>query len=478
VCDDGVACNGAEVCDDISSRCMGVASICSADQVCDVGTNTCKLTCAGCIIDGSCYAKGRSSSANSCLVCDPDKTSAAWSIAAGAGCDDGDLCTNNDRCDNAGRCEGTAVVCTDDAAVCGADRTCNPSTGLCAEQFPGSSVTCDDGDSCTANDRCNGTGRCVGAPSTGTGCECLNDPDCNDGLTCTTDTCSQGKCSSVVSTGCLIGGTKCYANAAPNPTNSCQRCDVSLSNKAWSNSPSTTSCDDGLWCNGDQDFCDGQGSCSHAYPSSNRCAGTTGTCEIKTCNESKKNCYAPAGIVCDQQTKTGCANGNACSSDVFTWPVQYTCSGNSANCGTSGTERTDLKTLKTNCGAAESCNSSSATCKPTLGCDITYCRSGLCWTKQNAPVGGTAATYIQNDGRVYCSGLSYAGRTDWRLPSVAEMGTLVEGPTNGCYWPVEMGSCTDELWTTNEAQSFAFWVGTAGMWPNTAELFVRCVVNQ
>lgn len=440
----------------------------------DPNAEGCNPECTGCLIDDVCQVNGAASPSNPCLVCDPAESASDWTVDEGAECDDGAACTTDDACNAQGECTGQDVTCTNDEGACGATRSCDPSSGLCVAAYPGDDVGCTDGDPCTASDHCNGAGECEGTPSEGEDCECLGNADCNDNISCTTDTCNQGQCSwTVNANNCLING-QCYAANAQEPGNVCRMCSPGTSNSSWSNASSSTSCNDNLWCNGD-DTCNGQGSCSHSVPSGNRCANATGACEVQTCNESKDSCFAAAGTVCSQSNTTGCLSGEAdvCSSDVKTWPVQYTCSGSSANCGTTPTQRTDLATVSTNCGADEACHASSGTCRPKLGCSSTYCKSGLCWTKTNAP-----GTYAQEAGRTYCSNLSFIGEDTWRLPSVAQMQTLVEGPTNNCYWPTVMGDCTKELWTTDDSQSFAFWVGTAALQINTTPLYVRCVTEQ
>jgi hypothetical protein len=56
---------------------------------------------------------------------------------------------------------------------------------------------------------------------------------CDDGLSCTSDSCSSGSCSNPIQAGnCLITGV-CYANTAVNPADACQKC-VASSPTVWS----------------------------------------------------------------------------------------------------------------------------------------------------------------------------------------------------------------------------------------------------
>ena len=94
-----------------------------------------------------------------------------WSLAITLTCDDGDACTA-DSCDpQTGQCLHVPVVC-DDGDACTSD-SCNPQTGQCVH----TAVDCSDPDQCTV-DGCN--------PQTG----CTHTPvNCNDGNACTDDYC-------------------------------------------------------------------------------------------------------------------------------------------------------------------------------------------------------------------------------------------------------------------------------------------------
>ncbi|MHC5110757.1 MAG: S8 family serine peptidase [Planctomycetota bacterium] len=175
-CDDGAWCNGAETC---------VGGVCQAGTAvdCDDGID--------CTVD----------------ACNEDSDSCD-NIASNAYCDDGDFCNGAETCDPASGCQvGLTMVCddgndcTDDACVAG---TC--------QHTPNDANTCDDGLYCTGLDFCGG-GTCVGSgdpcPS-GLTCNedtdscidagCVVDTDCDDGHECTTDTCTDGACTSACAT--------------------------------------------------------------------------------------------------------------------------------------------------------------------------------------------------------------------------------------------------------------------------------------
>ncbi len=102
-------------------------------------------------------------------------------------CDDGNVCTA-DSCDPAsGSCTHTTnPTACDDGNACTAD-TCNPSNGTCAHTIT-PNVPCSDGSLCTTGDTCNASGVCVGTAIT-----------CNDSNPCTDDSC-------VAAIGCVFTG--------------------------------------------------------------------------------------------------------------------------------------------------------------------------------------------------------------------------------------------------------------------------------
>ena len=74
-------------------------------------------------------------------------------------CNDGNTCTYGDSCNSGGGCTGTAISCTDDAGVCGANRSCN-GTSSCTVSYPNSATSCDDSDACTIDVMTGWAGGC------------------------------------------------------------------------------------------------------------------------------------------------------------------------------------------------------------------------------------------------------------------------------------------------------------------------------
>lgn len=124
---------------------------------------------------------------------------------------------------------------------------------------------------------------------------CTSAAQCNDSLSCTTDSCFAGKCRHQVNGGfCSIGGV-CYRDLQVNPANPCQECRSDWganyqiewaydnSNACSDGNPCTRndhcssgrcvavsySCDDADACT--TDSCNGDGTCAHRAVSSSSC---------------------------------------------------------------------------------------------------------------------------------------------------------------------------------------------------------------
>jgi hypothetical protein len=269
-CDDGVACNGVETCDEDDDACEPGVGPCGPHELCDVTEDACVLTCTGCAIAGSCYGADQVNPANPCQVCDPLLDPTGWTGRQGEPCDDGLFCTVNDRC-NAGVCRGNARSC-DDGIACNDLESCDEDYDTC---LPGASV-------CQSDELCDVTiDACV--------------------LTCT---------------GCAIAGL-CYGADQLNPANSCQVCDPTVDDDAWTDLDAEP-CDDGLFCT-IQDACNA-GVCEGGPRACDDGVSCNGA---ETCDEDADACepgIGPCGPgeLCDVTedacvlTCTGCAIAGSC----------------------------------------------------------------------------------------------------------------------------------------------------------------------
>ncbi|MCO4761573.1 MAG: hypothetical protein KC502_08725 [Myxococcales bacterium] len=113
---------------------------------------------------------------------------AGTAAVVGTACDDGNVCSKADKCDFQGGCIGTSVTCND-GETCTLDK-CHPATGKCAHADRPDGASCSDGASCTQSDKCV-KAKCQGTKK-------ANGSACSDGNTCTTgDKCDSGACKGV-----------------------------------------------------------------------------------------------------------------------------------------------------------------------------------------------------------------------------------------------------------------------------------------
>lgn len=511
-----------EACGDCGERVCDATTLEWGDCVGDGAQEDCWETAEGEPLPGTVPTELKGNCRIGVQTCQPD---GSWSACAGA----------------------VAPQPADDCAVAGDDADCNGSTNegcTCAAGATrdcGTSIgNCEQGvQSCTdnawslcegeigpqASDSCAAPGddaNCNGMPNEGCLCTADDPSACDDGIECTDDVCNNGVCSHSVSAGfCLIGG-ECYDHNQEQPGNPCRYCDAAVNKTAWSNSPSTASCDDGLWCNG-TDTCNA-GTCRHQF-TGNRCTAT-GPCALTACDEARDSCFKPDTEACGTETVTKC-QANVCGADVQQQTVTRRCSGASAACD--GATQNGNWTTKTNCDNQQRCSGSSPnhSCMTTLGDCGTWCDDelGLCWTT------GDQGSMTQEEAIEHCDQLTFAGRSNWRLPSIDEYlasvnrgcngrdngsgeGTpragrstcqLVEGVgavdcspcpdgggtgAGGCYWPTEFGSCahgiSDVYWSSTPGGGihpapvgFHAGRGMHGWYPTSlAEHRFRCVTTR
>ena len=408
---DGSGCGPATACEDADTRC-------SADgdyQLCEGGQWT---------TTEPCDARGCNVELGGCLLAI------------------GDPCTESDECG-----EGTCQVTPDGSTVC-----CDLSCGDCK--------------TCSAD----GTS-CVYPETVSAGCDCSSDSDCNDDLECTDDVCTDGLCANNVVSGSCVIDDQCYDHNQPELNNPCRYCDADSKNRGWTNSSNSVSCDDGLYCNGN-DSCNGVGACQHQFPTNDRC-NEDGPCALTECDEDRDSCYEPAGTQCLSRTERQCESG--CGGDVQSRTVTANCTGNSPDC--TGTPTNPAFVDSTACNGTQACNPSTFTCQTTLECtDKAWCdpnAGGLCWSLEEPALKSHA------EAIAYCDGLTLAG-ANWHLPTIEEWLAVAkgcdgvtqtsedadfqstcewadenfqacspcelgEGPgSNGCYWPPGMGACRSE----------------------------------
>ena len=247
-CDDGVFCNGAEVC--AAGVCGPGDPVCSGELCCE-DTDTCATECC------------------SDLDCDPD----------GLFCNGGESCV--------------VGICTSVGAPC-AGQLCCEATDTCATECC-ADAECDDGVYCNGAEVC-AAGVCgSGAPA------CLDQLCCEDRDTCATECCSDSDCGDdglYCNGGESCVGGFCTSVGAPCPGQACCEETDTCATECCSNADCP---DDGVYCNGVETCVNGT------------CGRTPIICpQVEcgdTCNEAQGSCNSPVGTPCSD-------DGNQCTDDV------------------------------------------------------------------------------------------------------------------------------------------------------------------
>jgi hypothetical protein len=203
-CDDGLFCNGADIC--AAGSCTHAGDPCPPGVECQ----TCQEASDSCIdpLGTACTSDGNVCSADQCDglgACDHSVPSGATT------CDDGVFCDGIDTC------AGPTCVSSGDPCVPGSEcaNVCDETHNTC--NLPAGTPCTDDTLFCNGTESCNGSGAC--AAHSGDPCPPLNTTDancstscdestdtctladpngtgCNDGLACDgTDQCNGGTCS-------------------------------------------------------------------------------------------------------------------------------------------------------------------------------------------------------------------------------------------------------------------------------------------
>lgn len=302
--DDGLFCNGVEVCTNGACAPTGTNPCAATPQ-----TPNCVEATDSCVF---CQSAAECDDTNACTddACTAGLCTHA-PVAAGLPCGSqtAEPCSDPDSCDAAGSCrvnhKPNGTACTDDGQFCTGAETC--SSGVC--QSGGNpcaqgqacneaadkcdctqNAQCDDGAFCNGAETCTGGSCAAGTPPcSGQTPKCLEaedrcvacvaDADCNDNQFCTgTETC--------VGNACQASGNPCTAQGRV-CVEANDRCDCDGDND----------CDDGKFCNGAEKCNSGQ------------CAAGTSPCPANaTCDERDNRC-----LTC--LTGAECDDDNPCTVD-------------------------------------------------------------------------------------------------------------------------------------------------------------------
>jgi len=265
-CDDGNVCDGIESC--VSGFCaQGTPLFCSDGLYCN-GAESCDpvegcqpATPPNCGDGIDCTIDVCDEAQNTCSHT-PDDTY----------CDDGAFCSGVETCDTVNGCEPAALPACDDNVDCTVD-TCDESQDICL--FTPDDSRCADVFFCNGAETCHQVNGCLAGTPVG----------CDDGVPCTLDACNEANDVCVVI-------------------------------------PDDSSCDDGLFCNGNE-VCDVMVGC---VPDSNAVCDDNVPCTISLCDELTDTCaFIPDDEMCDDDvfcngpefcdTTGGCQLGTAPNCD-------------------------------------------------------------------------------------------------------------------------------------------------------------------
>ena len=378
-CDDGIFCNGLDMC------AAGSCSVHAGDP------------CSGGDGDGNC-SESCNESADTCTA--PDVN--------GAPCQDGLFCNGADTC-LAGACSAhVGDPCPGGEADANCAESCSEAADNCFSADP-NGTACNDQLFCNGADSCSGGACSVHASSPCDGpdsdADCtescdevanncdLTDPDqffCNDGLFCNgADTCLSGACS-------VHAGNPCVgADGDSNCSESCSE----ASDNCLAADPNGSVCNDDLFCNG-ADTC-AAGACSAHVGSP--CVGADGDANCsESCSEALDNCLAadPNGSVCNDSLF--CNGADTCSSGACSGHVGSPCPGadGDANCAETCRESSDdclgadgsgtICTDTDPCTATAKCNGIGS----CIGLDLINCDDGNECTADSCISGGTDCSHL------------------------------------------------------------------------------------
>ncbi len=281
--DDGLFCNGMEVCDAVND-CVSNGDPCLAGTFCNETTNICDQ----CSIDADCTD----------LVPCTDDTCVGGSCVFtpnNLNCDDGLFCNGAEVCDAVNDCQAGTDPCVD-AVACTVD-TCDDVLDTCTNA-PNDSL-CDDTLFCTGVETCDAINGCLPGTTPCDDAVACTDDVCDDLLDSCTNTANDANCDDLLFctgietcdaiNGCLAGtnpcsdGVVCTDDLCDEVADTC----ASIVNDA--------NCDDGAFCNG-METCDAISDCQ---PGTDPCQDNVG-CTVDSCDEILNVCTnAPNDALCD-----------------------------------------------------------------------------------------------------------------------------------------------------------------------------------
>ncbi len=426
-CDDGLFCNGSETCDAALDCQAGSAVNCNdgigcTDDSCNEGTNSCDnvtnngncddgIFCNGaevCDVALDCQA-GTAVNCNDGVGCTDDScneaTNSCDNVASNANCDDGLFCNGSETCDAALDCQaGTSVNCNDGVGC--TNDSCNEATNSCDNVA--SNANCDDGLFCNGSETCDAVNDCQAGTTV----------NCNDGVGCTNDSCNEGtnSCDNVASNANCDDGLYCNGSETCDAVNDCQagttvNCNDGIGCTDDSCNEGTSSCDNvanNANCPDDGLFCNGAESCSATLD----CVSSGDPCGGLACDEGTASCVTCL-IDADCDDGLFCSGVETCSAGACVAGTAVNCNdgvGCTADSCNEATSSCDNVTNNASCDNGIYCDGAE-TCDAVLDCQAgaaVNCNDGVACTADSCNEGtascDNAANNANCDDGLFCNG--------------------------------------------------------------------------
>ncbi len=477
-CSDGAFCNGSETCHPVNGCEAGTPPNCNDNvactvDACDEAGDTCTHTPNHAACDNGLHCDGAE-------VCDP---TAGCQDSPDPNCDDGVACTidscdeDNDACsnvpsnvfcDDGAFCDGAeycdaTLGCQDAADPCSAPLKCDEANDRCVSCL--SDAQCNDGLHCNGVETCNAT--------TGT-CQAGTPPNCDDGVACTVDSCNEttDSCDHLADDGACSNGLFCDGVEVCHPTLGCQdgpdpNCDDGVactidscneSTDTCDHAPSDAACSDAAFCNG-AETCHPTNGCQAGSPPN--CDDGV-TCTIDACDEANDTCtHTPNALVCDNglycdgaevcHPTAGCQDGPDPNCDDGVACTQDACDENNDVC--------EHPPDHAFCSDGAFCNGAEV-CDPVNGCQAgtpPNCSDGVSCTVDTCDETNDVCVYTPSDSlcddMLYCTGVETChpvnGCQDGADPNCNDgVGCTVDAcdeATDSCTHTPDDNACDDTL---------------------------------
>ncbi len=431
-------------------------------------------------------------------------------------------------------------------STCGAHQTCVSASGGTAACQCTPSVCTQAGKQCDGQgtlDTCASDGQCTyvassvacASPTTCSG----QAPNAACALTCT-DSCTKGQtaCGSSGVQTCTLGSNGCYAYTLSRACVGAQTCSVTAGKAscacnddaaclaAVGNSCTATSSSTSyVTCQKDVGGCFKETGGATTCPGAQVCTGAAGSASCtcvpdSVCSAAGTYCSASTVLTCTQDaqkcwhhaTTATCANGACTGAPGSAVCCSNACTRGATQCGSSSSVQTCSSApnactswVSQGCATGNVCERhGGASCvdpawaewpmpnnspdTPTAPYPASYTDGGdgtvldnwtsLVWQKM------VTGTYTWQAAGAYCAGLNVAGHTDWRLPTLIELVSIVDYGFNGpsispTYFP---GTSASSYWSSTPVagaptSAWAVWFGSGATEVDamTGALSVRCV---